>query len=97
MAKLTLDVADLVVESFHTIPDATAGGTVVAAENSLNTECPDTFYDPECCSTHETACEGATCVVLSHCCPSQDPTCHFSCAATCTCGPSAWCAPSDVC
>ncbi|HEX6370948.1 MAG TPA: hypothetical protein VF006_18660 [Longimicrobium sp.] len=98
MAKLTLDVEHLVVESFHTASRTPARGTVVAAQDSL--ECPAdpwTFYNYECCSTHETACPGATCVVLSHCCPTYNQTCPYTCAATCTCGPSAYCQPSDVC
>ena len=35
MAKLTLRVNDLTVESFHTVPDASAKGTVVAAEYTV--------------------------------------------------------------
>lgn len=99
MAKLTLAIDDLAVESFHTVSETPPRGTVVAAQSHVvYPECgPDTFYDPGCCSTHETACEGATCVVLSRCCPSQDPTCPFSCQPTCTCGPSAYCVHTDVC
>jgi hypothetical protein len=102
MTRLTLRVDDLAVESFHTAPE-TRRGTVVAAEYTviLEQECqPDTFYDPACCSTHETACEGATCVVLSRCCPSNDPTCPASCQQTCRdCGGLSLgpCYPTEIC
>lgn len=92
MAKLTLNTEDLLIESFQTNLEKPLRGTVLGAESL---ECPDpwTFYNWQCCSTHETACEGATCVVLSHCCPSNAHTCQASCA----CGPSAYCGPTDVC
>ena len=102
MAKLTLSIEDLSVESFHTVLEAPARGTVVAAQSqNLYPECgPDTFYDPGCCSTHETACEGETCVVQSQCCPSIDPTCPSTCYQTCRdCGGLSLgpCYPTEIC
>jgi hypothetical protein len=96
MAKLTLDLDHLVVETFHTAPQKRVRGTVVAAQDT--TYCENyTFYDPACCSTHETACPHATCVVMSQCCPTYAATCYYTCAATCTCGVSADCRHTDVC
>lgn len=91
MAKLALSIEDLAVESFHTAAETAGRGTVAAAE------APDTYYDPACCSSHETACEGGTCVVMSQCCPSMDPTCLFTCEQTCTTWRSAACYQTEVC
>lgn len=96
MAKFTLQVDDLAVESFPTADVATDRGTVLAAASGI--ECPDTRYDPACCSTHETACENATCVVMSQCCQSvESPTCYFTCMQGCTGGKSAYCYHTEVC
>lgn len=89
MAKLTLQVEDLAVESFHTDSAAPARGTVMAAQGG------NTFQGG--CSTHETACPYETCVVNSQCCQSQDPTCLFSCPQGCTGGISAGCYHTEVC
>jgi hypothetical protein len=89
MAKLTLQVEDLAVESFHTDSGALARGTVIGAEDR------NTFQGG--CSTHETACPEYSCVVNSQCCPSREGTCYFSCPAGCTGGVSADCYPTQVC
>jgi hypothetical protein len=89
MPKLTLQIEDLAVESFHTVSDSLARGTVIAADSD------NTFQGG--CSTHETACPEYSCVVNSQCCQSQDPTCLFSCPQGCTGGVSADCYPTQVC
>lgn len=97
MAKLSLKVDDLAVESFQTISEPPARGTVAGAENTFDTACcVDSFYDPGC-STHETACPEHSCHVNSQCCPSAEGTCYFSCPQTCTTAPSAACPPTQVC
>lgn len=89
MAKLTLQIDDLAVESFHTGSDDAARGTVIAADSG------NTFQGG--CSTHETDCPYASCVVNSECCQSQDPTCLFSCPQGCTGAISAGCYHTQVC
>lgn len=92
MAKLTLVVEDLAVESFHTVPEMSARGTVAGAESGHAAS----LYDPGC-STHETACPYDTCIANSQCCPSMEPTCLFSCPQGCTQGISAGCYHTQVC
>lgn len=89
MPKLTLQVDDLAVESFHTVSESSARGTVVAADSGT------TFQGG--CASHETACAEHSCVVNSQCCQSQAPSCYFTCQQTCTGGPSAHCYPTEVC
>ncbi len=91
MAKLALQIEALVVESFHPAPETTERGAVLAAEGSAAS-----VYDPGC-STHETACPANSCIANSECCPSRDPTCLFTCQASCTCGASAYCYHTEVC
>jgi hypothetical protein len=92
MPKLRLDIDDLAVESFLTVPETPARGTVAGAESGYAA----TVYDGGC-STHETACPEESCVANSQCCASKDPTCLFTCEQTCTGWRSAACYHTEVC
>lgn len=77
MAKLALKVDDLVVESFHTVPEMPTRGTVVGAADTVEAQC----------ATFNTACPDFSCYANSQCC-SDFQTCGYTCLLTCTCGPS---------
>ncbi|HEU0015104.1 MAG TPA: hypothetical protein VFQ45_15550 [Longimicrobium sp.] len=91
MNKLKLEIDDLRVESFRTVEDVRARGTVVGA-------C-DTVHDPVCAGgTFDPTCEYAdTCGNTGCRCETRHDscgldTCHDSCAYTCkhTCMQSCW-------